>query len=48
MKFLFKREWLVLKDPGLASLSKFMMVFIVIYTFGFLTLFLSLPLGYAP
>lgn len=48
IKFLFKREWLALKDPGLASLSKFMMVFIVIYTLGFLTLFLSIPLGYAP
>lgn len=48
MKFLFKREWDALNDPGLASLSKFMMVFFIIYTLGFFTLFISVPLGYAP
>ena len=48
MKFLFKREWRDLDDAGLAVLGKFMLVFFVIYMVGFLTLFLSVPLGYAP
>ncbi len=48
MKFLFKREWRDLDDSGLATLSKSMLVFFAIYTVGFLALFFSVPLGYAP
>ena len=48
LKFLFKREWRDLDDAGLAALGEFMLVFFVIYMVGFLTLFLSVPLGYAP
>ena len=47
MKFLFKREWQELDDSGLEVLGKFMLFFFVIYTVGFLTLFLLIPLGYA-
>ena len=48
MKFLFKREWRELNDSGLTTLSKSMLVFFAIYMVGFLTLFFSVPLGYAP
>lgn len=48
MKFLFKREWRDLGNSSLTSLSKTMLVFFVIYMVGFLTLFISVPLGYAP
>lgn len=47
MKFLFKREWRDLNDPGLAALGKFMLVFFLIYLIGFLTLNFSMWLGYA-
>ena len=46
MKFLFKREWSELEDSGVATLGKSMLVFLVIYMIGFLTLFLSIALGY--
>ncbi len=45
MKYLFKREWRDIEDPGLASLSKWMLIFISIYTLGFIILFVSVPLG---
>lgn len=48
MKFLFRREWRELDDSGLATLGKSMLVFFAIYMVGFLTLFFSVPLGYAP
>ncbi len=48
MKFLFKREWRALSDSGLETLGNFMLVFFAIYTAGFLALFFSVPLGYAP
>lgn len=48
MKFLFKREWRELDDSGLEKLGISMLVFFVIYMVGFLTLFVSVPLGYAP
>jgi ABC-type phosphate transport system permease subunit len=48
MKFLFKREWRDLDDSGLATLSKSMLVFFATYIVGFLALFFSVPLGYAP
>jgi len=48
MKFLFKREWQELNDDGLASLGKGMLVFLVIYTAIFFSLFFSVPLGLAP
>ncbi|WP_339075312.1 hypothetical protein [Teredinibacter turnerae] len=48
MKFLFKREWRDLEDSGLATLGISMLVFFAIYVIGFLTLFFSVPLGYAP
>ena len=48
MKFLFKREWRELNDSGLATLGKSMLVFFAIYMVGFLALFFSVPLGYAP
>ncbi len=47
MKFLFKSEWRELNDNGLALLSKSMLVFFCAYMVGFLTLFFSVPLGYA-
>lgn len=48
MKFLFKREWRGFDDSGLATLGKSMLVFISTYMVGCLTLFFSVPLGYAP
>lgn len=48
MKFLFKREWRELSDSGLATLGKFMLVFLAIYTFGFFLLLFSVLQGYAP
>lgn len=48
MKFLYKREWRELDDSGLATLSKAMLVFFVIYMISFLTLILLVSLGYAP
>lgn len=48
MKFLFKLEWRELEDSGLAALGKSMLIFFALYLIGFLTLFISVPLGYAP
>lgn len=48
MTFLFKREWRELNDPGLATLSKSMMVFFAMYTIFFLTLFFSVPVALVP
>lgn len=48
MKFLFKREWRDLDDTSVAALGRSMLVFFVIYTIGFVTMFVSVPLGYAP
>lgn len=39
MKFLLRREWRDLNDVGLTKLSRFMLVFWIIYLVGFLTLF---------
>ena len=48
IKFLFGKEWKLLDDDGLASLSKCMAGFFVIYLFGFLFLALGGIFGYAP
>ena len=48
IKFLFKREWLELNDEGLSKLGNAMLVFFAVYTVGFLFMFVSVPLGYAP
>ncbi|WP_447894329.1 hypothetical protein [Vreelandella sp. GE22] len=44
-KFLFKKEWKSLNDLGLAALSKSMLVFFVVYMFGFLTLVTLILIG---
>jgi hypothetical protein len=48
MKFLFKREYLDLNDPGISKLAQFMLIYLLVYLIGFMFLFLSVPLGYAP
>ena len=48
MKFLFKREWRGLGDNGMATLGKSMLVFFALYVIIFFSLFLAVPLGYAP
>ena len=48
MKFLFKRNWRGLNDKGLAKLGNTMLVFFAFYIVGFLFLFVSTSLGYAP
>ncbi len=45
IKFLLRREWRDLNDAELTKLSRFMLVFWIIYLVGFLTLFSAVVSG---
>jgi hypothetical protein len=48
VKFLFKLEWREFDDLGLSKLSKFLLVFSVVYLVGLICVILAVPLGLAP
>jgi hypothetical protein len=47
MKFIFKLEWKDLGDPSLSNLSRFLLVYFVVYSVGLLCLIFAVPLGLA-
>ena len=47
-RYLFKREWRELDDPALSKLSALVLVYFVMYIFGFGYLILGIFSGFAP